>query len=522
MVGAAEHAQDSPWILAIVIALSTFMEVLDTTIANVALTHISGSLAIGPDEASWVVTSYLVANAVVLTASSYMAERFGRKLFFIASVGVFTVASFLCGIAWSLESFLCFRVLQGLGGGGMAPLAQSILADSFPQSKRGQAFALYGLAIVFAPVVGPTLGGWISDTYSWHWCFLINVPVGIMAFVLMVYVIPQDNKVKLQGRTLRFDFIGFILVATFLGSLEVILDEGQKCAWFESSFIISFVCVCVLALVLVIPWVKRHPNPIVQLRLLSSKQFSSCVITMLAIGAILNSTTQFLPQIMQTYFGYTAMLAGIALLPGGFVTLVTMLTLGLLGSRIQPKYRIACGSLLVGLSMLYSTNINPESTYWFFANSRILTGIGIPLIFLSITVASYNGLDPKDTDQASALINMARNIGGSIGISFAQNILYYRQQFHTSRLVETLGYSNSLFNSHTAELQRYFMGQGASTSDAHSLTLQWIGTQLIKQAGFLAYIDVFWCLFLLSLVTFFLSFIVKQVKTVSADSMALH
>lgn len=306
----------NPWIVALVVALATFMEVLDTTIANVALRYISGALAVGPDESAWVVTSYLVANAITLIASSFLAKRYGRKAFFMWSVALFTLSSVLCGFAWSLESLLFFRVLQGLGGGGMAPLAQSILADSFPPEKRGQAFALYGVAIVVAPVIGPTLGGWLSDNASWHWCFLINGPVGVIALALMYWLIEDSEAAKRERRALRekgirFDLVGFLLVATFLGSLEVILDEGQRKDWFGTSTLMNvFGVLTVVSFLAMMPWLLTAKNPVIDLRLLKRRQFSACFVVMLFTGAVLISTTQFIPQITQEYYGYTATLSG--------------------------------------------------------------------------------------------------------------------------------------------------------------------------------------------------------------------
>jgi DHA2 family multidrug resistance protein len=516
----------SPWAIALVVSLATFMEVLDTTIANVALRYISGGLAVGPDEAAWVVTSYLVANAIVLTASSFLAKRFGRKAFFMWSIALFTVASVLCGFAWNLQSLLVFRVLQGLGGGGMAPLAQSILADSFPPQKRGQAFALYGLAVVVAPVIGPTLGGWLSDNVSWHWCFLINGPIGLGALALM-YLLLEDpesaveERRRLRKQGVRFDIVGFILVATFLGSLEVVLDEGQRDDWFGSNLIITFAILSLVAFVLMIPWELRHKNPVVDLRLLGKRQFGACFLVMLATGAILIATTQFIPQIVQDYFGYTATLAGLALAPGGLVTVFMMLVIGRVSGYVQPKYLIAAGATIVALAMYDLTRIYGDVTFWFFAWSRIYIGIGLPMIFISITAASYEGIDKSQTDQASALINVARNVGGSMGVSLAQNILAYRQQFHQSRLVEHVSPSAPAYQETMRQATQYFSQHGAAGLDAQGQATAWIGQQLARQVAFWAYIDVFWALCLVSASAVPLAMILSRVKR-GGDAPAGH
>ncbi len=507
----------NPWAIALVVSLATFMEVLDTTIANVALRYISGGLAVGPDEAAWVVTSYLVANAIVLTASSFLGKRFGRKAFFMWSIALFTISSVLCGFAWNLESLLVFRVMQGLGGGGMAPLAQSILADSFPPAKRGQAFALYGLAVVVAPVVGPTLGGWLSDNASWHWCFLINGPIGLMALGLM-HVLLEDppgalaERKRLRAQGVRFDLVGFVLVATFLGALEVVLDEGQRKDWFGSDFIIVFAVISAVAFVAMIPWELTRKNPVVDLKLLGTRQFGSCFLVMMATGAILIATTQFIPQLVQAYFGYTATLAGLVLAPGGLVTVVMMLVIGRVSGRIQPKYLIACGAAIVALAMYDLTRLYGDVSFGFFAWSRVYIGIGLPMIFISITSASYEGIATSQTDQASALINVARNVGGSMGVCLAQNGLAYRQQFHQSRLGESLSAANPTYQEALRVATQYFQAHGRTGVEAQSQAVAWIGQQLQTQVAFWGYIDVFWSLCLVSASAVPLAMILSRVK----------
>jgi DHA2 family multidrug resistance protein len=323
----------NPWLIAILVASATFMEVLDTTIANVALPYIAGGMGVSEDEASWVVTTYLVSNAVILVASSFFARMLGRKTFFLICLALFTASSVLCGFAWNLQSLLLFRVLQGLGGGGMVPVSQSILADSFPPAKRGQGFALFGVAVVVAPVVGPTLGGWLSDNYSWHWCFLINGPVGLIAIALIAMIFRESAATVASRRRLRqeqggFDLVGFLLVATFLGALEIMLDRGLDDDWFASNFIITMSAVCALAFVLMIPWEISRRNPMIDMRMVATRQFGCCFLVMLATGAILLATTQFLPQLAQQNFGYTATWAGLVLSPGGAVAMVMMFVVG--------------------------------------------------------------------------------------------------------------------------------------------------------------------------------------------------
>jgi DHA2 family multidrug resistance protein len=502
------------------------MEVLDTTIANVALRYISGGLAVSADEASWVVTTYLVANAVALTASSTLAKMLGRKAFYLVCVALFTVSSVLCGFAWNLESLLFFRVLQGLGGGGMVPVSQSILADSFPPAKRGQAFALFGIAVVVAPIVGPTLGGWLSDNYSWHWCFLINGPIGIVSFALVYSILGEskaarEERKKLKREGFRFDMVGFLLAATCLGALEVALDRGLRDDWFASNFIITFAVVCGLSLAALIPWEITRRNPAIDIRLVATRQFGACFIVMMATGAILIATTQVLPQLLQENFGYTATWAGLALSPGGLVTMVMMFVVGRLSARVQPKYLIAIGAAIVALAMYDLTNLYHDLNFWFFAWSRIYIGIGLPLIFIPITTASYHGIPPQKTDQASALINVARNVGGSMGVSLAQNVLVHRLQFHQNRLVEHVVPSNVSFQEALRRAMDYFAGHGSAPAEAERQAFGWIGMQVQTQASFLAFIDVFWTLMLVSAAVVPLALILRNV-VLGASAPAAH
>ncbi|WP_279482502.1 DHA2 family efflux MFS transporter permease subunit [Aureimonas sp. SK2] len=524
---AAAGRPGNPWLIAVVVSIATFMEVLDTTIANVALRYVSGGLGVSSDEASWVVTTYLVSNAIVLTASSFIAKRYGRKRFYLVCLALFTVSSVLCGLAWNIESLLFFRVLQGFAGGGMVPISQSILADSFPPEKRGQAFALFGVAVVVAPVVGPTLGGWLSDNYSWHWCFLINGPIGVLAFVLVWTLVTESaetvrERQKLKRKGIRFDLVGFLAVATFLGALELVLDRGQTEDWFGSNFIILATAVCVLAFLFMIPWELRHANPVVDLRMIWSRQFGSCFLVMLATGAILIATTQFLPELLQTFYGYTATWAGLALSPGGVVTMTMMFVVGRLTSAVQPKYLIALGAAIVAGAMWDLTRLFPDLNFGFFVWSRVYIGLGLPLIFIPITTASYDGIPPDKTDQASALINVARNVGGSIGVSIAQNTLAWREQFHQSRLVEHIVPTEPAYQEAMRTMSGYLQTQGFSPADAQSGAMALIGQTLQRQVGYLAYIDVFHVLMLISAAAVPLALILRNVKLGSGAPAGGH
>jgi MFS transporter, DHA2 family, multidrug resistance protein len=512
----AAIASGNPWLIAILVAFAAFMEVLDTTIANVALPYIAAGFGVSEDEASWVVTTYLVANAVSLTGSSYFAQRLGRKRFFLICLALFTASSVLCGFAPNLQSLLLFRILQGLGGGGMVPVAQSILASAFPPEKRGQGFALFGIAVVVAPVVGPTLGGWIADNVSWQWCFLINGPVGIVALGLIGALLRESNALAVRTRFLQqgraFDLVGFVLVATFLGALEIALDRGLEDDWFSSNFIIVAATVCALAFALMIPWELSHRNPMIDVRMVATRQFGASFLVMLGAGAILLATTQYLPQLVQQNFGYTATWAGLVLTPGGIVTVFMMPLVGRLTGTVQPRYLIAAGAAICAFAMYDMTKVNGDLGFWFFATSRIYIGIGLPLVFLPIIAASYDGVAPDKTDMASALINVARNIGGSIGISLANNVLAHREQFHQSRLVELANPSTSQYQNTLQQMMDYFTAHGSSLAQAKQQAFAWIGQQVQTQASYLAYVDVFWTLALISLAAVPLALTLRKVK----------
>lgn len=489
----------NPYLIAFVVSIATFMEVLDTTIANVALRHIAGGLAVGIDESTYVVTSYLVANAIVLSISGWLSTVIGRKRFYMICVATFTVSSLLCGFAWNLQSLVLFRILQGLGGGGMATSEQAILADSFPPHKRGQAFAIYGVAVVVAPVIGPTFGGWITDTYTWHWVFLINVPMGMLSLLLVGTLVKEpsgaeEEREKLLSKGLRVDYIGFLLVAIGLGSLEYVLDEGQRNDWFGSNMIVFFAVLSAVSLLALIPWELTREDPVVDLRLLGRRQFAACFLVMLGTGAVLISTTQLLPQLLQTELNYTAMLAGLALSPGGVATLVLMPVVGRLIGSVQAKYLIMFGAVMVAFSMWHLTGLTGDITYSYAAMSRIFLALGLPFLFLPVTTASYDGLPPDKTNQASALINVARNIGGSMGVALAQTILAQRQQFHQSRLIEHAAPSDLGYQQTIETMTRFFQAQGSNASDAASQAVAWVGRTLQQQVDLLAYIDVFWTL----------------------------
>jgi MFS transporter, DHA2 family, multidrug resistance protein len=487
----------NPWLVALVVSLATFMQVLDTSIANVALRHIAGSLAAGVDESTWVITSYLVASAVILPVSGWLSNVIGRKRFYMLCVATFTVFSLLCGLAQSLPMLIAFRVLQGLGGGGMAPSEQAILADTFTPAQRGQAFALYGVAVIVAPTIGPTLGGWITDNFSWHWIFFINGPVGVLSLVLVQWMVNepeilQRERAALWARGLKIDWVGFLLAALALGCLEIVLDKGQREDWFHSNFIIFFSVVAVVSLVAFIPWELARKDPIVEIRLLGHRQFGTSFAMMMAVGAVLFSSTQLIPQLLQTNFAYTAMLSGLALMPGGLAMLLLMPVAGQVTGRLQPKYLMAFGMFVIALSMWHLTSLTPDADFGYFSWARVFQTVGLPFLFIPITSASYADVPPNQTNQASSLINVARNLGGSVGVSLATTLLTQRAQFHQERLTEHLVPSSIQYQDTLSAMTSYFASRGFSHTDAQQHAIALIGQLVQGQATLMSYIDVFW------------------------------
>ncbi|HEY1849284.1 MAG TPA: DHA2 family efflux MFS transporter permease subunit [Opitutaceae bacterium] len=486
------------WLVAIVVSMATFMEVLDTSIANVSLPHIAGGLAASQDESTWVLTSYLVSNAIILPVSGWLSRVIGRKRFYLICVAVFGISSLLCGLAPSLPILVLFRVLQGLGGGGLSPSEQSILADTFPQEKRGQAFALYGVAVVVAPTLGPTLGGLITDNISWRWIFFINVPVCIASLCLASMLLedpPQVEKEHAEAKKAagRVDWLGFLLAAIGLGCMQVVLDKGQEDDWFHSNLILAFSVVSAFAILFLIVWELNQDDPIVDLPLMKRSSFAAAMGVMFVTGFILISTTQMLPQYLQAVMGYNATMAGLALTAGGVATLCMMPLAGMLiGKGFSPKYLIMFGLLVETVGCFYYQGFNLEISFWHAAFGRVIQGVGLPFLFVPITTASYADLPPGKSNNASALINTMRNLGGSWGISIAVMIVARRAQFHHERLGEGVGALSRAFHS-TA---------GVGVRITNSI--------VTRQASLLSYIDAFHMLAIACLVALPVALVLRK------------
>jgi MFS transporter, DHA2 family, multidrug resistance protein len=489
----------NPWIIAMTVTLATIMEVLDTSIANVALPHIAGSLGASQEESTWVITSYLVANAVVLPVGAYLGSIIGRKRFYMICVAIFGLSSLMCGLAPSLPLLLFFRVLQGLGGGGLQPSEQSILADTFPPQKRGQAFAVYGLAVITAPIVGPTLGGWITDNYDWRWIFFINIPVAILSLTLtnrLVEDTPQIKKAVLEARQggFKLDIIGFLLVALTFGSLEVALDKGQEKDWFSSSLIVTFLGMAAIGLACLIGWELwqsgRNNRPILDLRLFARRNFSVAFVMMFILGFTLYATTVLLPQLLQSLMGYTAELSGLAMSAGGLATILCMPLVGILISRIDGRFLIMFGFGSLAVALFHMTGLDLQMSFRDAAMMRFYQSIGLAFLFVPINTLAYIGIEPGKNNDVSGLTNLARNIGGSCGTSFFTTLLARHEQIHQQYLVKHVYNGSAAWMNRYQSLTRQALGNTPSMHDAQHHALAQFYRTVQVQAGILSYIDV--------------------------------
>jgi DHA2 family multidrug resistance protein len=486
----------NPWTIIAVISIATFMVVLDTSIANVALAHIAGSLSTSYDQATWVITSFLIANAVIIPISGWLADVMGRKRYYMMSVALFTFSSFLCGIAPNLTVLVLARILQGIGGGGLSPVEQSMMVDTFPPKKRGAAFAAYGVVVIVGPIFGPTLGGWITDNYSWHWVFLINVPIGLLSLFLVNIFVDEPPALKklrhslLKGG-LKVDFIGFALIALFLGCLEVTLDRGQREDWFSSPLIVSFAAMAVLGLVIFIPWELSRKDPIVRIRLYGQRNFLIANIFMTMMGVILFGTTQFIPQLLQEVLGYTATNAGLALTMGGLATLLMMPLAGFLTGRVDARILIGVAIAVQGIALWNMSTLNTQMSFDDAAVARMIQSMGLPFLFVPITNIAYVGLDPRDNNQASALMNVSRNLGGTFGISLVQTMLIQRSQTHQAQYVERLNPLNPNYVSSLHSMAQALMARGLTEAQAMRAASGLLYRTLETQANMLSYVDVF-------------------------------
>jgi len=514
----------NPWLIAATVALAAFMEVLDTSIANVALPHIAGSLGASTNQGTWVLTSYLVSNAIVLPLGAWASSVMGRRTFFLFCLVIFTVSSFLCGAAPSLPMLLLFRVLQGAGGGGLQPMAQAIMADSFEPHKRGQAFALYGLVAVLAPSIGPTLGGWITDNYSWRWIFFINIPVGILAFVLVTRLVEDPPWIKPDRSLLKnMDYLGLSFLTIAMGGMQIMLDKGEENDWFASNFIKFFAFLFVGGMVGLVLWELRAKKPIINLRLFRFRNFAICCFLMMLVGGVLNANTVLQPQFMQQLLGYTATTAGMALTAGGIALVIVMPMAGFATGKISARTLAVCGFIMFTFTFRYAANVTTLDMSFSAASwLRVIQMLPLPFCFISITNAAYVGMPKEESNQVAGLINFARNIGGSVLIALTNAQVTSRAMWHQQHLQQDMQSASSGYQQHLGALTG-FLGNSFGSSNGMGMALGSLYNQLNRQAQMQAYQDVYMELSWMSVGLVLLAFLLSKNRPgQGAGSSAMH
>ncbi len=514
-IEAYEHAhwkpRVNPWLIAMTVALAAFMEVLDTSIANVALPHIAGNLGASENQSTWVLTSYLVSNAIVLPLGGWISNVIGRRNFFVTCITIFTVSSFLCGAAPSLPMLLFFRVLQGAGGGGLQPMAQAIMADSFEPQKRGQAFALYGLVAVMAPSIGPTLGGWITDNYSWRWIFFINIPVGILAFILVTRLVDDPPWIKPDRGLLRnIDYVGLSFLTIAMGGMQMMLDKGEQSDWFASDFIRICGVLFIVGMIGLIGWEWTRKQPLMNLKLFRFKNFAICCFLMMLVGGVLNANTVLQPLFMQLLLGYTAKTAGLALTAGGLTLVVVMPLAGIATGRFSARTLTLIGFAMLVLTFRYAAYLTTLQMSFAQASwLRVVQMLPLPFCFISITNAAYIGLPKQESNQVSGLINFARNIGGSILIAVTNAQVTNRALWHQQRLQADMQSANLGYRHHLQALTGYLNGV-VGAANSHGMALATIYGELNRQAQMQGYQDVYMELSWMSMLLIVLAFLLSK------------
>ena len=480
-------------LIAFTVMLPTLIEIIDTSIVNVSLDHIRGSLSAGYDEATWTITAYLVSNAVVIPMAGWLARLIGRKNYQIASIALFTFSSFMCGSAWSLNSLVFFRILQGIGGGGLVPISQSILLESFPREKHGQAMAIFGLGAMLGPIVGPLLGGWITDTLSWRWIFFINIPIGILSIIMNILVI-QDPP-YMQRQKMKIDYWGLAFLTVGLGALQFVLDKGENEDWFNSELIVIMAAVSVIALTLLIIHERFTEHPVVNLRIFKDRTFTSGATVMFFVFLNLFGSIVLLPIYLQMMMGYTSFYAGLVLGPGGIATMLAMPIVGKLIGRVDPKRFLAVGISICALSTWMMSRFTLQTDFWTFVWPRVALGFGMGMTFIPLTTLTLSHIPRERMTEATSLYNLLRNLGGSVGIAFTTTMLSRRAQLHQTRLVEQLSPFDPSYQIFRERIGETLVQKGLPAAGADGLVYR----ELIRQSTTLAFTDAFFMICLLIL-----------------------
>jgi DHA2 family multidrug resistance protein len=514
----AQRRSINPWLIAVAVVIPTFMEVLDTTIANVALRYIAGGLSAPATDSEWVITSYLAANAIILPISGWLATRLGRRNYFLASIAIFTLASALCGMATSLNALIAFRVLQGLAGGGLQPSSQGVLLDAFPPERQGAAQTVFGVAALLAPVVGPTLGGYITDNYGWRWIFYLNIPVGILALLMCnalvadpEYLTAQRAKARSEHRP--FDTIGLSLLAVVMTCWEIFLSKGQEWDWFGDPFfrVQTLFILFAICLVALIYRELRITNPLINFRTLKDRNFRSCcIIIFCAFGVLYANTTQ-LPGLLQSLFGYDATTSGLVLSPAGLGAILTLVVVGATLQRgVDARYLMAAGLIVMGLGNLWFSRLNLSISPWQVVWPRVVLICGLSMIFAPLNVAAFLHIPKELRPAAVGLLALLRNEGGSVGTSMAQTILERREQFHTLRLNEHLDPLNPAVSQFVHQSRAFFMEHTGDVARSQQMALGALDRLRHQQAASLSYFDVFWSSAAIAFVLIFLVLLMRR------------
>ncbi len=510
------HKTSSRGLIAFTVMLPTLIEIIDTSVVNVSLDHIRGSLSAGYDEATWTITAYLVSNAIVIPMAGWLARLIGRKNYQISSIALFTFSSFMCGSSWSLGSLVFFRILQGIGGGGLVPISQSILLESFPREKHGQAMAIFGMGAMLGPIVGPLLGGWITDAWSWRWIFYINIPVGIVAIIMNVLVI-QDPP-YMQRQKMKVDYWGLLFLSVGLGSLQFVLDKGEGDDWFSSRVITAFAAIAVVALLLLAINEIFSDRPVVNLRLFKDRTFTSGCTVMFFVFLNLFGSIVLLPIFLQMMMGYTSFYAGLVLGPGGIATMFAMPIAGKLVSKTNPKRILAVGIAICALSTYMMSQFNLTTDFWTFVWPRVVLGIGMGFTFIPLTTMTLSHIPKEHMTEATSLYNLLRNLGGSVGIAFTTTILSRRAQFHQTRLVEKLNPFDPAYQIHRGQISSFLAGHGLPPAGADKLLYR----ELIRQSTTLSFTDAFLTICVLILCVLPLVLLMKRTEGPVSGAGAVH
>ena len=511
-----ERPAQSRGLIAFTVMLPTLIEIIDTSIVNVSLDHIRGSLSAGMDEATWTITAYLVSNAIVIPMAGWLARLIGRKNYQIASIALFTFSSFMCGSAWSLKSLVFFRVLQGIGGGGLVPISQSILLESFPREKHGQAMAIFGLGAMLGPIVGPLLGGWITDTTSWRWIFYINIPIGIFSIIMNILVI-QDPP-YMQRQKMKIDIWGLLFLSVGLGSLQFILDKGESEDWFGSNLIVIFTVISAVALVLLVINERYSDHPIVNLRLFKDRTFTSGATVMFFVFLNLFGSIVLLPIFLQSLMGYTSFYAGLVLGPGGIATMLAMPVAGKLIGKVNPKRILVVGIAICAYSTYLMSRFNLTADFWTFVWPRVILGLGMGFTFIPLTTMTLSHIPRENMTEASAVYNLLRNLGGSVGIALTTTVLGRRAQFHQTRLVEHLSPLDPSYQIMRDKIGSAIAAKGLPAAGADGLLYR----ELVRQSTTLAFNDAFLMISIMILCVLPLVFIMQQAEGPTGPGGAAH